>query len=118
MRGLLDSFNAKNTIRARKIPCIIVDVIVTQHHGRPSTQISRKLVVLGYIVAGFGSFWVVLLVVLGGFGWFWVVLGRFGWFWVVPCFSNYDLNLLLESYSPWLPFVGGCRWLLNFSRWL
>ena len=22
----------------------------------------------------------VLLVVLGGFGWFWVVLGRFGWF--------------------------------------
>ena len=31
----------------------------------------------------------VLLVVLGRFGWFWVVLGGFGWFWVVPCFSNY-----------------------------
>ena len=36
--------------------------LVTQHHGHPSTQISRKLVVLGYIVAGFGSFWLVLLV--------------------------------------------------------
>ena len=35
----------------------------------------------------------VLLVVLGGFGWFWVVLGRFGWFWVVPCFSNYDKDI-------------------------
>ena len=38
----------------------IVYVIVTQHHGRPSTQISRKLVVFEYIVAGFGSFWLVL----------------------------------------------------------
>ena len=31
--------------------------------------------------------------------WFWVVLvgfvGGFGWFWVVPCFSNYDYDLLL-----------------------
>ena len=54
-------------------------------------QISRKPVVLGYIVAGFESFWLVLLVVLGGFGSFWVVLGRFGWFWLVPCFSNYHL---------------------------
>ena len=58
-------------------------MIVTQHHGRPSTQISRKLVVLGYIVAGFGSFWLVLLVLW----WFWVVLGSFvagfGWFWMV-----------------------------------
>ena len=33
----------------------------------------------------------VLLVVVGGFGWFWMVLGGFGWFWVVPCFSNYLL---------------------------
>ena len=52
-------------------------MIVTQHHGRPFTQISRKLVVIGYIVAGFGSFWLVLLVlkvVLGGF------VGGFGWF--------------------------------------
>ena len=74
---------------------MIVNVIVTQHHRLPSTQISRKPVALGYIVAGFGSFWLVgwfwlvLLVVLGGFGWFWIVLGGFGWFWVVPCFSNY-----------------------------
>ena len=64
---------------------MIVNVIVTQHHRRPSTQISRTPVVLGYIVAGFGlfcwfcrRFWVVLLVVLAGFG----------WFWLVPCFSN------------------------------
>ena len=41
---------------------------------------------------GFGSFWLVLLVVVGGFGWFWVVLSGFGWFWVVPCFSNYDFR--------------------------
>ena len=34
----------------------------------------------------------VLLVVLGRFGWFWVVLGRFGWFWLVPCFSNYAIK--------------------------
>ena len=60
---------------------MIVNVIVTQHHRLPSTQISRKPVVLGYIVAGFGWFgsfcswfWVVLLVVLGDFGSFWVVL--------------------------------------------
>ena len=32
----------------------------------------------------------VLLVVVGGFGWFWVVLDGFGWFWVVPCFSDYE----------------------------
>ena len=59
------------------------DVIVTQHHGRPSTQISRKPVVLGYVVAGFGSFWLVLGGFVGGFGWFWMVLGGFGSFWVV-----------------------------------
>ena len=53
---------------------MIVNVIVTQNHRRPSTQISHKPVVLGYIVDGFGSFWLVLLVVVGGFGWFWVVL--------------------------------------------
>ena len=35
----------------------------------------------------------VLLVVVGGFGWFWMVLDGFGWFWVVPCFSNYALDL-------------------------
>jgi len=38
------------------------------------TQISHKLVVLGYIVDGFGSLWLVLLVVVGGFGWFRVLV--------------------------------------------
>ena len=47
---------------------MIVNVIVTQHNRRPSAQISRKPVVLGYIVAGFG------------------------WFWLFPCFSNYGVN--------------------------
>ena len=71
--------------KAEKSPRMIVNVIVTQHHRRPSTQISHKPFVLGYIVDG-----------LGGFGWFcwwlWVVLAGFvagfGWFWLVPCFSN------------------------------
>ena len=58
---------------------MIGKVIVMQHHRQPSTQISSKLVVLGYIVAGFGSFWLVL-------GWFWLVLlagfvGGFGFDW-------------------------------------
>ena len=51
--------------------------------------ISRKPVVLGYIVAGFGSLWLVLLFCR----WLWlvfvVVVGGFGSFWLVPCFSNY-----------------------------
>jgi len=34
---------------------------------------------LRYIVDGFGSFWLVLF----------VVVGSFGWFWLVPCFSNH-----------------------------
>ena len=57
----------------KKNKCLI-NVIIAQHHRRLFTQISRKPVVFGYIVAGF----------VGGFGWFcswfWVVLGRFGWF--------------------------------------
>ena len=72
---------------------MIVNVIATQHHRRPSTQISRKPVVLVCC----SWFWVVLVGFVGfvgGFGWFWmvllVVLGRFGWFWLVPCFSNYE----------------------------
>jgi len=59
-----------------KIPCMIVNVIVTQHHRRPSTQISRKPVVLVCC----GRFWVVLVGFVGfvgGFGWF------CSWFWVV-----------------------------------
>ena len=63
----------KNTLRPGKFHFLIVNVIVTQHHRLPSMQISRKPVVLGYIVAGFGSFWLVL-VVLGGFGWFRVLV--------------------------------------------
>ena len=63
---------------------MIVNVIVTQHHRRPPTQISRKPVVLVYC----SWFWVVLVGFVGfvgGFGWFcW-------WFWLVPCFSNYEL---------------------------
>ena len=55
---------------------MVVNVIVTQHHRRPSTRISHKpvRVVLGYIVDSFGSFWLVLLVVLAGFGWFRVLV--------------------------------------------
>ena len=68
---------------------MIVNVIVTQHHRRPSTQISHKPVVLRYIVGGFGSFWLALLVVVGGFG-------CFGWFWVVPCFSNYETHHVIR----------------------
>ena len=59
---------------------MIVNVIVTQHHRRPSTQISHKPVVLRYMVDGFGSFWLVLLVVVGGFEWFWLVLAGFALF--------------------------------------
>ena len=39
-------------------------------HRRSSTQISHKPVVLRYNENGFGSFWLVLLVVVGDFGWF------------------------------------------------
>ena len=55
----------------------ILNVIVTPHYRRPSMQISHKLVVLRYIVDGFGSFWLVLLVVGGQ------VLANFGWFHVL-----------------------------------
>ena len=45
----------------------------------------------------------VLLVVLGGFGWFWVVLGRFGWFcwwfWVV-----------LDGFGSFWVVLGGFGW--------
>ena len=68
-------------------------MIVTQHHGRPSTQISRKLIVFGYILAGFGSFWLVVLGGLGRFGWFWVVLGGFGWFRVLVTTPKKDENV-------------------------
>ena len=74
---------------------MIVNVIVTQHHRRPSTlnitQTGR--IYIGCIVDNFGSFWLVLSLVVAVFGWFWIVLagfvGGFWWFWQVPCFSNY-----------------------------
>ena len=72
---------------------MISNVIVTQHHRRPSTQISRKpvllvccswfgVVLVGFVgfVGGFGWFWLVFGGFVGGFWWFWVVLGGFGWF--------------------------------------
>ena len=59
---------------------MIVNEIVTQHHRRPFTQISHKPVILRYTLDGFGSFWLGLLVVVGGFGC------------MVPCFGNYPLN--------------------------
>ena len=34
-------------------------------------------------MGSFGSFWLVLLVVLSGFDWFWLVLGGFGWFYIL-----------------------------------
>ena len=99
-------FKCEEHDKGEKIPCMIVNVIITQHHRRPSTQISRKPVVWGYIVAGFGSFWLVLLVLqvvlaglagfVGGFGWFRLVLGGFGWFFLVPCFSNDHLYIFIK----------------------
>ena len=48
------------------------------------------LVVLGRFGWFCRWFWVVLLVVLGGFGWFWVVLGGFGWFRVLVT-TNFNI---------------------------
>ena len=57
-------------------------------HATPQPAIYTQTGRIRYIVDGFGSFWLVLLVVVGGFGWFWVVLadfslGGFGWFHVL-----------------------------------
>ena len=59
---------------------MIVNVIVTQHHRRPSTQTGLLEMVLGR----FGCFFFFC-----GYRRFWLVLGRFVWFCLVPCFSNY-----------------------------
>ena len=75
---------------------MIVNVIVTQHHRRPSTQTSHKSVVLGSIVDGFGSFWLVLLLVVAVFGWFREVLagfvGGFGRFRVLVTTLQYQIS--------------------------
>ena len=81
--------------------------------GRISVYCSWFWVVLvGFVgfVGGFGWFWVVLLVVLDGFGWFWVVLGGFvgfvggfGWFWVV-------LLVVLDGFGWFWVVLGGFGW--------
>ena len=72
----------------------LINVTVMQLHRRPSTQISRKPVVLGYIVAGFGSFWLALLVL-------WVILGGFGWFRVLVTtdivFSHFPFTSVYDT---------------------
>jgi len=102
---------------------MIVGVVVARRRRRPSAQASRGLVVLvccswfwvvlvGFVgfVGGFGWFWVVLLVVLAGFGSFWVVLAGFGWFRVLVttaefcqsgslAFHKYDLQGFLQGTS-------------------
>ena len=72
-----ESFNAKFYDKAEKIPRMIVNVIVTQHHRRPSTQTGLLEMVLGR----FGCFF--FFVDIGGFGWFWVGLSGFAWFHVL-----------------------------------
>ena len=111
MRGLLDSFNAKNTIRARNS----MHYCQRDSHATSSTAIYANIpqtgrirvycswfwvVLVGYVgfLSGFGWFWLVLLVVLGGFGWFWVVLGGFGWFRVLVT-TNADRSVHAEADS-------------------
>ena len=74
-----DGFNILDNFNISSIKTAIVNMIVMRHNRRPSMQISHKLVVLRYVVDGFGSFWLVLF----------VVVGSFGGFWLVPCFSNH-----------------------------
>ena len=42
----------------------------------------------------------VLLVVLGGFGWFWVVLGGFGWFRVLVT-TDFPLDCVIQTVNNW-----------------
>ena len=107
----LNSFNAKNTIRARKFHAYCL----RDSHATSRTTIYANITQTGRIWVYCSWFWVVLVgfvggfgwfcwwfwVVLGRFGWFWVVLGGFRWFWVVPCFSNYVLwGTKLKFLSP------------------
>ena len=74
MRGLLDSFNAKNTIRARKFHA---------SHATSRTAIYANIPQIGRIWVYCSWFWVALVGFVGfvgGFGSFWVILGGFGWF--------------------------------------
>ena len=60
LKSSRDSFNVLDNFNVSGIKTAIVNVIVTQHHRRPSSQISHKPVVLRHIADGFGSFWLVL----------------------------------------------------------
>ena len=77
----LNSFNAKNTLRARK----------SMHYCRRDSHATSRTAIYANVTQT-GRIWVYC-------SWFWVVLvgfdgfvGGFGWFWVVPCFSNYDIS--------------------------
>ena len=97
---------------------MIVNVIVTQHHRRPSTQIAQT----GHIKVYCGWFSLVLLAVVGGFGWFWLVLGGFGWFHVLvttpSCNPNHSLKKIQGCQPPSLQILrvdregmtSKCRW--------
>ena len=51
-----ESFNAKFYDKAEKIPRMIVNVIVTQHHRRPSAQTGRiKGPIVNYVPGGGGG---------------------------------------------------------------
>ena len=69
-----DGFNILDNFNISSIKTAIVNMIVMRHNRWPSMQISHKLVVLRYIVDGFGLFWLVLFVVIGSFGWFHVLV--------------------------------------------
>ena len=80
----------------RGLHCQTICQATSSSHATSRKPFSKRFFRSYWTVLVFcGWFWVVLLVVVGGFGWFWMVLDGFGWFWVVPCFSNYD------CFSPW-----------------
>ena len=67
-------------------------------HATSPTAIYANITQAGRIRVYCSWFWVVLVGFVGfvaGFGWFWlvllVVLGGFGWFWLIPCFGNYAI---------------------------
>ena len=62
-----ESFNATFYDKAEKIPRMIVNVTVTQHHRRPSAQTGR-------IKSYCSWFWVALAGFGGACWWFWLVL--------------------------------------------
>ena len=71
----------------RGLHCHIIFVMQYQapkHHANCKQNVfSGRIESHWYFVGSFGSFWLVLLVVSGGFRWFWLVLAGFGWFHVL-----------------------------------